>query len=123
MIRVVHPVSGSLIRILTLPIPDPGSRGEKGTRSRIPDPGPQHCLSGRVPVNMLKSYFQLPFRDNKVVPEWTACADAPVAAAEVRPERLHHPLPGSPVDPEEWFIYRFKPQVILDLKKNSEILG
>jgi len=25
------------------PIPDPGSRGQKGTRSRIPDPDPQHC--------------------------------------------------------------------------------
>ncbi len=27
-----------------LPIPDPGSRGQKGTRSRIPDPDPQHWL-------------------------------------------------------------------------------
>jgi hypothetical protein len=26
------------------PIPDPGSRGQKGTGSRIPDPDPQHCL-------------------------------------------------------------------------------
>jgi hypothetical protein len=26
-------------------IPDPGSRGQKGTGSRIPDPDPQHCLS------------------------------------------------------------------------------
>jgi hypothetical protein len=26
------------------PIPDPGSRGQKGTQSRIPDPDPQHCL-------------------------------------------------------------------------------
>jgi hypothetical protein len=24
------------------PIPDPGSRGQKGTQSRIPDPDPQH---------------------------------------------------------------------------------
>jgi hypothetical protein len=24
------------------PIPDPGSRGQKGTGSRIPDPDPQH---------------------------------------------------------------------------------
>jgi hypothetical protein len=24
-------------------IPDPGSRGQKGTGSRIPDPDPQHC--------------------------------------------------------------------------------
>ncbi len=24
-------------------IPDPGSRGQKGTQSRIPDPDPQHC--------------------------------------------------------------------------------
>jgi hypothetical protein len=30
------------------PFPDPGtgSRGKKGTGSRIPDPGPQHCLVG-----------------------------------------------------------------------------
>jgi hypothetical protein len=26
------------------PIPDPGSRGQKGTGSRIPDPDPQHCF-------------------------------------------------------------------------------
>jgi len=26
------------------PIPDPGSRGQKGTGSRIPDPDPHHCL-------------------------------------------------------------------------------
>jgi hypothetical protein len=36
MIRVVHPRSGSLIRILIfLLIPEPGSRGPKGTGSRI----------------------------------------------------------------------------------------
>ncbi len=37
MIRVVHP--GSRIRMLTFS--HPGSRGQKGTQSRIPDP--QHC--------------------------------------------------------------------------------
>ena len=26
------------------PFPDPGSRGQKGTGSRIPDPDPQHCF-------------------------------------------------------------------------------
>jgi hypothetical protein len=26
------------------PIPDPGSRGQKGTGSRIPDPDPQHWI-------------------------------------------------------------------------------
>jgi hypothetical protein len=36
MIGVVH--SRSRIRILTLSIPDPGSRGQKGTGSWIPDP-------------------------------------------------------------------------------------
>jgi hypothetical protein len=36
----LHP--GSRFRIF-LPIPDPGSRGQKGTGSRIPDPDPQHC--------------------------------------------------------------------------------
>jgi hypothetical protein len=39
MIRVVHP--GSRIRMLTFS--HPGSRGQKGTQSRIPDPDPQHC--------------------------------------------------------------------------------
>ncbi len=29
-----------------LPIPDPRSRGQKGTGSRIPDPDPQHWLLG-----------------------------------------------------------------------------
>ncbi len=38
MIRVVHPGSGCWLS----PIPDPGSRGQKGTQSRIPDPDPQH---------------------------------------------------------------------------------
>jgi hypothetical protein len=27
-----------------LPIPDPGSKGQKGTQSRIPDPDPQHWM-------------------------------------------------------------------------------
>jgi hypothetical protein len=39
MIRVVHPGS----RILMLTFSHPGSRGQKGTQSRIPDPDPQHC--------------------------------------------------------------------------------
>jgi hypothetical protein len=34
--------SGSGIR--KKPIPDPGSRGQKGTGARIPDPDPQHCI-------------------------------------------------------------------------------
>jgi hypothetical protein len=29
-----------------LPIPNPGSRGQKGTGSRIQDPDPQHCFKG-----------------------------------------------------------------------------
>ncbi len=44
MIRVVHP--GSRIRMLTFS--HSGSRGQKGTQSRIPDPDPQHweiCIS------------------------------------------------------------------------------
>jgi hypothetical protein len=44
MIRVVHPESGSRIRILTLTHPDPGSRGQKGTGTWIPDPDPQNCI-------------------------------------------------------------------------------
>jgi hypothetical protein len=39
MIRVVHPGS----RILMLTFSHPGSRGQKGTQSLIPDPDPQHC--------------------------------------------------------------------------------
>jgi hypothetical protein len=39
MIRVVHP--GSQIRMLTFS--HPGSKGKKGTQSRIPDLDPQHC--------------------------------------------------------------------------------
>ncbi len=35
-------VLGSEIR--KKPIPDPGSRGQKGTGFRIPDPDPQHCM-------------------------------------------------------------------------------
>jgi len=34
------------------PIPDPGSRGPKGTGSRIPDPDPQHWFgvkNGGIP--------------------------------------------------------------------------
>jgi hypothetical protein len=45
MIRVIHP--GSWIPDPDpdfLPIPDPGSRGQKGTGSRLPGPDPQHCL-------------------------------------------------------------------------------
>jgi len=44
------------------PIPDPGSRGQKGTQSRIPDPDPQHWyslqkfLSNRV-VPYLSTYM------------------------------------------------------------------
>ncbi len=30
------------------PFPDPGSRGQKGTGSPIPDPDPQHC---NLPIN------------------------------------------------------------------------
>ncbi len=32
------------------PIPDPGSRGQKGTGSQIPDPDPQHC-PGPTPLS------------------------------------------------------------------------
>ena len=36
--RIPDPGSGYRIS----PMPDPGSRGQKGTQSRIPDPDPQH---------------------------------------------------------------------------------
>ena len=48
MIRVVHP--GSRIRMLTFS--HPGSRGQKGTQSRIPDPDPQHWLLPEALRNM-----------------------------------------------------------------------
>jgi hypothetical protein len=49
--RKYDPKYSSWIRILDpdldfLPIPDPGSRGQKGTRSQIPDPDPQHWFLG-----------------------------------------------------------------------------
>ena len=37
------------------PIPDPGSRGQKGTGSRIPDPDLQHCLLYRPVIKMVHS--------------------------------------------------------------------
>jgi hypothetical protein len=36
-----------------LPIPDPGSRGQKGTGSRIQDPDPQHWNNGKQKAGML----------------------------------------------------------------------
>jgi hypothetical protein len=47
MIRVVHPGSGSRIRMLTIShpgsrIPDPGVKKAPNPGSRIPDPDPQH---------------------------------------------------------------------------------
>jgi hypothetical protein len=36
---------GSKSGIRKKPIPDPGSRGQKGTGSRIPDPDPQPAMS------------------------------------------------------------------------------
>ncbi len=46
-----------------LPIPDPGSRGQKGTGYRIPDPDPQHCLtiSIRPTWNKVRC-LRLPFK-------------------------------------------------------------
>ncbi len=39
------------------PIPDPGSRGQKGTQSRIPDPDPQHWKSRKtVEIKVIKFY-------------------------------------------------------------------
>ncbi len=40
MLRIRDVYPGSRIRLFS--IPDPGSRGQKGTGSRIPDP--QHCF-------------------------------------------------------------------------------
>ncbi len=53
MIRVVHP--GSRIRMLTFS--HHGSRGQKGTQSRIPDPDPQHCWKGRFLI--LRTEFRI----------------------------------------------------------------
>jgi hypothetical protein len=55
MIRVVH--LGSRIRMLTFS--HPGSRGQKGTQSRIriPDPDPQHC----VKLAVIKPFVSLSY--------------------------------------------------------------
>ncbi len=37
-----------------LPIPDPGSRGQKGTGSRIPDPDLQHCILHIADMNKVR---------------------------------------------------------------------
>jgi hypothetical protein len=55
MIRAVHP--GSRIpNPEFLPVPHPGSSGQKGTGTRIPDPDPQHrYYLVYVSVPMLKN--------------------------------------------------------------------
>ncbi len=59
MTQVVHP--GSWIRMLTFS--HPGSRGQKGTQSRIPDPDPQHwplellIIKGTVPRDFLLQVY------------------------------------------------------------------
>jgi hypothetical protein len=55
MIRVVHP--GSRIRMLTFS--HPGSRGQKGTQSRIPDPDPQHWPNFKELWNFLPKKLSL----------------------------------------------------------------
>jgi hypothetical protein len=40
------------------PIPDPGSMGQKGTGSWIPDPDPQHCKNPRVLKVPVKRIFR-----------------------------------------------------------------
>jgi hypothetical protein len=40
-------------------IPDPGSRGQKGTGSGIPDPDPQHCFLS------LKNHVNVASKSNK----------------------------------------------------------
>jgi hypothetical protein len=41
------------------PIPDPGSGGQKGTGSQIPDPDPQHCSLTLIPFQTNVSNPQL----------------------------------------------------------------
>ncbi len=43
------------------PIPDPGSRGQKGTQSRIPDPDPPHCIKVISHKIYLCRYVHKPF--------------------------------------------------------------
>ncbi len=57
IIRNGHPGSGSWF----LPIPDPGSRGQKGTRSRILDPDPQHCFWCKFEIQIHINWFFLPY--------------------------------------------------------------
>jgi hypothetical protein len=52
MIRVVHADF--------LPFPDPGSRGQKGTGSLIPDPDPQHlCVPYRMFYDGIRLCIQI----------------------------------------------------------------
>jgi hypothetical protein len=50
MIRIVNPGS----RILMLTVSHPGSRDQKGTQLRIPDPDPQHCEKGKNYIILLQ---------------------------------------------------------------------
>jgi hypothetical protein len=60
MIRVVHP--GSRIRMLTFS--HPGSKSQKGTQSRIPDP--QHCYRITNEAGSLKMNTALEYRTRVV---------------------------------------------------------
>ncbi len=60
-----------------LPIPDPRSRGQKGTGSRIPDLDPQHCLSVWQVENL---------------PTWTSRGKRVVAIFNDRIWERGHPL-------------------------------
>jgi hypothetical protein len=42
--KIITELSKIWVGIRKKPIPDPGSRGQKGTGFRIPDPDPQHCV-------------------------------------------------------------------------------
>ncbi len=53
--RIPDPGSGCWLS----PIPDPGSRGQKGTQSRIPDPDPQHCPPPSRPGVVLRIHIHL----------------------------------------------------------------
>ena len=64
MIRVVHPGS----RILMLTFFHPGSRGQKGTQSRIPDPDPQHWFSVQAGDHWNNRGENLPQADIQAVP-------------------------------------------------------
>ena len=72
-------------RIQKKPIPDPGSSGLKGTRSRIPDPDPQHCSAGGF------AFWMNSAGRDSVVPNINFAEEMALSSCgtELRPRSIH----------------------------------